>query len=102
MYGGLEIKAAEKGVVEMLKMHPEAKRICRNMFEAQDWKMVRQSQSGGYRGVRVYLSRGGREGTVLVSGNETRHRGWAELGSLIMDRGGDGQWAKKTKRVFDF
>ena len=37
-----------------------------------------------------------------MSGNETRHRGWAELGSLIMDRGGDGQWAKKTKRVFDF
>ena len=41
MVGGLESKAAEKGLVEMLKMHPDARRICFNMFEAEAGTMVR-------------------------------------------------------------
>ena len=35
MVGGLESKAAEKGLLEMLKVHPDAKRICRKEFKAQ-------------------------------------------------------------------
>lgn len=36
MIGGLESHAAEKGLIEMLKDHPDAKRICCNDFEAAD------------------------------------------------------------------
>ena len=40
MIGGLESNAAEKGLSEMLKAHPDAKRICRNEFEATDGTKV--------------------------------------------------------------
>ena len=36
LIGGLDSNAAEKGLVEMQKAHPDAKRICRNEFEAAD------------------------------------------------------------------
>ena len=40
MIGGLEINAAERGLAEMLKAHPDAKRVCRNEFEATDGTKV--------------------------------------------------------------
>ena len=84
MVGGLESKAAEKGLVEMQKVHPDARRICRNMFEAQDGTKVRQNREGGLCGKKTCLG-----GRAWELDDGVRVRGVGQEGGWVLRRCAD-------------